>query len=63
MSLPHTFRVTGGEYGGFWESERSKDILEYKEGDGWRKEGEMKNGRDTFAVSNVKYEDFHAYCN
>ena len=29
------------------KSERfSKEILEYQDGDGWRKVGEMKNGRE-----------------
>ena len=40
-----------------------KDILEYREGEGWKKVGVMKNGRKYHATSLVKYQDFKNYCN
>ena len=55
--------ITGGEYGGFWDGKQSDDILEYKDGDGWKKVGTMKKGRVHSGVSNVRYEEFKDYCN
>ena len=59
LGLPHTV-VLGGYDGG---DAYSEDILEYRDGDGWRKVGAMKNGRAYHALSLVKYKDIHNYCN
>ena len=62
LRLHHTALacVTGGSFG---FSDNSEDILEYRDRDGWKKLGAMKNARHHSAVSNVKYEDFKDYCN
>ena len=51
-------RVTGGEDGNC----DSEDILEYRDGDGWRKVGAMRHARAYSGVSIIKYEDFKDYC-
>ena len=38
------------------------DILEYKDGDNWRKVGSMKNKRYFHAISRVNFNDFSDYC-
>ena len=51
--------VTGGYDGdNYYE-----DILEYKDGGGWRKVGEMQNGRNYHGLSPVNFNDFANYCN
>ena len=40
-----------------------EDILEYRDGDGWKKVGAMKNERNYHGISVIKYEDFKDYCN
>ena len=51
--------VTGGDDG----FKNRKDILEYREGDGWKKVGAMKKGKSDHAILPVKYGDFKDYCN
>ena len=53
-------RVIGGYDGG---DTYSKDILEYRDGNGWRKVGSLKNARSYHALSHVKYMEIHNYCN
>ena len=40
----------------------SEDILEYRDGDGWRKIGTMKIARENHGQSLVKYEKFEQFC-
>jgi len=50
---------------GGWAGDNYKgrrDILEYRDGDNWRKVGSMKNGRGYHALSRVNYNDFSDYC-
>ena len=65
LLLPLTLAcVTGGNYdAGEGIDIGSEDILEYRDGEGWRKVGAMKNVRSAHAVSLVKYEDFKDSCN
>ena len=52
-------RVTGGYPGG---GDSSDDILEYRDDDGWRKIGTMKNKRQKHGTSVVEFKDFERYC-
>ena len=57
LHIPHLPNVTGGSYlGGY-----SEDILEYK--DGWKKVGQLQNGRGYHALSIVNFDNFANKCN
>ena len=59
LHMPNLPNVTGGgDYGVY-----NKDILEYKDGGGWKKVGELQNGRRYHALSPVNFNDFANYCN
>ena len=51
-------RVTGG----FDGDNRSDDILEFTDGDGWRKIGTMRDARGSHGTSVVEFKDFERYC-
>ena len=64
--LPALFSVTGGSFGtGRYVGigNYSADILEYRDGDGWRKIGTMKDGRSSHGTSVIEFKDFERYCN
>ena len=50
-------RVTGG-----WDGDYSADILEYRDGEGWRVVGEMKNARLSHATSVVAFDQIKNNC-
>ena len=43
---------------GGWHGDHMKDIMEFIEGEGWRKVGSMKSRKRFHATSLVKYKDF-----
>ena len=53
--------VTGGHYGGFDTGEGRKDILEFVDGNSWRKVGTMKDVRYDHATSLVEFKDYEDY--
>ena len=55
INLPN---VTGGVDD---DDVKNEDILEYK--DGWKKVGQLQNGRSYHALSPVNFKDFANYCN
>ena len=47
---------------GGYDDEHREEILEYRDGDGWRQVGSMKNGRYDHAISLVEYDNFMKLC-
>ena len=56
LHIPYLLNVTGG-----YDGDSNKDILEYK--DGWKKVGQLQNGRRYHGTSPVNFKDFANYCN
>ena len=49
--------------GGLDENDLREDILEYRNDDGWRKVGAMKNGRRYLSTSFIAYDQIKDKCN
>ena len=48
--------------GGYNDDDRSADILEYRDGEGWRDVGEMKSARALHATSVVAFDQIKNKC-
>ena len=62
-SPPTQTRVTGGHTGGWNVDSKKADILEYRDGDGWRNIGAMRDARVNHATSLIDFKDVEDYCN